>query len=126
MDYHSNRYPAGRDAALLYPGVDLKWRNDSEHGVLIKTASTATSVTVALWSTKRYDKIEAVDSAKRDFTPFRVETGAAAGCRPVIGQQGFTMDVTRVFFKGDDELKRDPKVTTKYRPQTQVTCTGTG
>ncbi len=80
MDYHSNRYPAGRDAALLYPGVDLKWRNDSEHGVLIKTASTATSVTVALWSTKRYDKIEAVDSAKRDFTPFRVETGAAAGC----------------------------------------------
>ncbi|GGP00714.1 VanW family protein [Nonomuraea glycinis] len=126
MDYHSNRYPAGRDAALLYPGVDLKWRNDSEHGVLIKTASTATSVTVALWSTKRYDKIEAVESAKRDFTPFRVETGAAAGCRPVIGQQGFTMDVTRVFFKGGDELKRDPKVTTKYRPHTQVTCTGTG
>ncbi len=123
MDYHSARYPAGRDASLLYPDVDLKWRNDSEHGVLIKTASTATTVTVALWSTKRYDKIEAVESEKRDLTPFRTEASDAADCRPVFGQQGFTMDVTRVFFKGDDELKRDPKVTTKYRPQTQVTCT---
>ncbi|MGN9785635.1 VanW family protein [Nonomuraea sp. ZG12] len=123
MDYHSARYPAGRDASLLYPNLDLKWRNDSEHGVLIKAASTATTVTVALWSTKRYDKVEAVESEKRDFTPFRTETSDAADCRSVVGQQGFTIDVTRVFFKGDDELKRDPKVTTKYRPQAQVTCT---
>ena len=124
MDYHSSRYPAGRDAALLYPNLDLKWRNDSEHGVLIKAESTATSVSVTLWSTRRYDRIDAVTSDRRDFTPFRRETSEASGCLGIIGQQGFTIDVTRVFYRDGDEVKRDKKLTTKYRPQAQVVCTG--
>ncbi len=122
MDYHAARYPSGRDAALLYPDMDLKWRNDSDFGVLIKTASTGTSVTVQLWSTKRYDKIEAVESEKRNFTPFRRETSSAPGCMAAIGEQGFTIDVTRVFLKDGKEVKRDKKLTTKYRPQAQTTC----
>ncbi|MEU8247951.1 VanW family protein [Nonomuraea sp. NPDC048916] len=126
MDYYAARYPAGRDAALLYPDLDLKWRNDSDHGVLIKTASTGTSVTVTLWSTRRYDRIQAVESPKRAFTPFRRETSSAPGCLPVTGQQGFTIDVTRVFYKDGEEIRRDRKLTTKYRPQAQVTCTVTG
>lgn len=97
MDYYAPRYPAGRDVALLYPDLDLKWRNDSEYGVLIKATATETSVTVALWSTKRYDRVEAVTSERRDFTPFRRESSAAAGCLPTVGEQGFTIDVTRVF-----------------------------
>ncbi|WP_049556822.1 VanW family protein [Nonomuraea sp. SBT364] len=124
MDYHSARYPAGRDAALLHPDLDLKWRNDSDHGVLIKASSTATSVSVVLWSTKRYDEIKAVESDRREFTPFRRETSDSATCRPTVGQQGFTVDVTRVFIRDGEEIKRDEKVTTKYRPQAQVVCTG--
>lgn len=124
MDYHSTRFPAGRDAALLYPDLDLKWRNDSDHGVLIKTSSTETSVTVTLYSTKRYEKIEAVESEKRDFTPFRRETSDAPDCVPTPGQQGFTIDVTRVFYNDGKVVKRDKKLTTKYRPRAEVVCTG--
>ncbi|MFG1945063.1 VanW family protein [Nonomuraea sp. NPDC048826] len=122
MDYHSARFPAGRDAALLYPDLDVKWRNDSDHGVLIKTSSTETSVTVTLYSTRRYEKIEAVESDKRDFTPFRRETSDAADCQPVPGQQGFTIDVTRVFYNDGKVVKRDKKLTTKYRPRAEVVC----
>ncbi|WP_143043907.1 VanW family protein [Nonomuraea jiangxiensis] len=125
MDFYAPRYPAGRDAALLYPSLDLKWRNDSETGVLIKTAFTDTSVTVTLWGTKLY-KIEAVESQRRDFTPFRSETSDAAGCVPTNGQQGFTIDVTRVFTQDGKVVKKDPKLTTEYRPQPQVTCTAAG
>ncbi|MGN9839052.1 VanW family protein [Nonomuraea sp. H19] len=125
MDYYAPRYPAGRDVALLYPDLDLKWRNDSQDGVLIKTAFTGTSVTVALWSTKRYDRIEAVESERRSFTPFRRETSSAPGCLPTAGEQGFTIDVTRVFHKNGKAVKRDKKLTTKYRPQPQITCTAT-
>ncbi|GAA1671225.1 VanW family protein [Nonomuraea maheshkhaliensis] len=124
MDYFAERYPAGRSVALLYPDVDLKWRNDSDQGVLIKTASTETSVTVTLWSTKRFDKVEAVESERRDFTPFRRETSSAPGCLPTTGQQGFTIDVTRVFHKDGKVAKKDKKLTTKYRPQPQIACTG--
>ncbi|AQZ69100.1 Vancomycin B-type resistance protein VanW [[Actinomadura] parvosata subsp. kistnae] len=126
MDYYAPRYPAGRDAALLYPDLDLKWRNDSEYGVLIKTAFTDTSVTVSLWSTKRYDRVEAVESERRDLTPFRRESSSAPDCLPTVGEQGFTIDVTRVFHKDGKVVKKDKKLTTKYRPQPQVTCTGTG
>ncbi|WP_345565579.1 VanW family protein [Nonomuraea rosea] len=125
MDYYAPRYPAGRDVALLYPDLDLKWRNDAEQGVLIKTAFTDTSVTVTLWSTKRYDKVEAVESERRSFTPFRRETSSAPGCLPTTGEQGFTIDVTRVFHQGGKVVKKDKKLTTKYRPQTQTTCTAT-
>ncbi|MEV4171084.1 VanW family protein [Nonomuraea sp. NPDC049709] len=123
MDYYAPRYPAGRDAALLYPDLDLKWRNDSESGVLIKTAFTETSVTVALWSTKRYDEITVVESERRNFTPFRRESSSAADCLPTVGEQGFTIDVTRVFHKDGKVVKKDKKLTTKYRPQAQMTCT---
>ncbi|UBU11959.1 VanW family protein [Nonomuraea gerenzanensis] len=123
MDYYAPRYPAGRDVALLYPDLDLKWRNESEFGVLVKTAFTDTSVTVSLWSTKRYDRVEAVESERRDFTPFRRESSAAADCLPTVGEQGFTIDVTRVFHKDGKVVKKDKKLTTKYRPQTQITCT---
>ncbi|MEV0378500.1 VanW family protein [Nonomuraea sp. NPDC050643] len=125
MDYYAPRYPAGRDVALLYPDLDLKWRNDSETGVLIKTAFTETSVSVALWSTKRFDKIEPIESERRDLTPFRRESSSAAGCLPTVGEQGFTIDVTRVFHKDGKVLKKDKKLTTKYRPQAQITCTAT-
>ncbi|TMS00707.1 VanW family protein [Nonomuraea basaltis] len=126
MDYFAPRYPAGRDVALLYPDTDLKWRNDSQHGVLVKTAFTDTSVSVTLWSTKRYDKVEPVESERRNHTPFRREVSSEPGCLPTVGEQGFTIDVTRVFYKGGKVVKKDPKLTTKYRPQAQITCTGTG
>ncbi|MEV0199341.1 VanW family protein [Nonomuraea sp. NPDC050691] len=122
MDYYAVRYPAGRDAALLYPDRDLKWRNDSDYGVLIKTATTGTSVTVTLWSTRRYDKVQAVESEKRDFTAFRTQTSSDPACVPATGVQGFTIDVTRVFVNDGKEVKRDRKQTTKYRPQAQVIC----
>lgn len=46
-----SRYPFGREATLAYPGVDLKIRNNTPHGVVIWATYTDTSVTVQLWST---------------------------------------------------------------------------
>ncbi|MFI6919602.1 VanW family protein [Nonomuraea spiralis] len=126
MDYYASSYPAGRDVALLYPDRDLKWRNDSEYGVLVKTATTATSVTVTLWSTKRYDKIEADESERRDPKPFGRATSTEPGCVATIGQPGFTIDVTRLFYKDGEVVKKDKKLTTKYRPQTALTCGAAG
>ncbi|MFI6387703.1 VanW family protein [Nonomuraea sp. NPDC050547] len=122
MDYHAPRYPEGRDVAVLYPRRDFTWVNNSQYGVLIKTASSPTSVTVTLWSTRRYDKVEAVVSDRREVTPFRRQSSSEAGCLPTVGQQGFTVDVTRVFYDNGKEVKRDKKMTTEYRPQAQVTC----
>ncbi len=44
-----SRYPMGREATVNYPGLDMRWRNNSEHGVLVKTSFTDDSLTVTLF-----------------------------------------------------------------------------
>jgi hypothetical protein len=44
--YYISRYPMGREATINFPSVDLKFRNDTKHGVLIHTGYSATAITV--------------------------------------------------------------------------------
>lgn len=44
-----SRYPMGREATVNYPALDLKFRNDSKHGVLVKTSFSDTSITISLY-----------------------------------------------------------------------------
>ncbi len=46
------RYPMGREATVNYPTVDLKFRNNSKAGVLIRTSYSATSITVTFYGDK--------------------------------------------------------------------------
>ncbi|MET9339571.1 VanW family protein [Nonomuraea sp. NPDC003804] len=119
--YWISRYPAGREATVFWPSVDLKWKNDSEYGVLVKTSYTGTSITVDLWSTKRYDKVESISSPKRAFVAATAKEDDSPGCTPQDPHDGFTVDVTRVITKNGAEVKRETK-TTVYRMGPKVTC----
>jgi vancomycin resistance protein YoaR len=44
-----SRYPMGREATVNYPSLDLKFRNDSNHGILIRTSYTDSSITVSFY-----------------------------------------------------------------------------
>ncbi|MDQ1436071.1 MAG: hypothetical protein QOF59_2887, partial [Actinomycetota bacterium] len=44
-----SHYPQGRDATVNYPDVDLKFRNDTKHGVLIRASYSDTSITVSFY-----------------------------------------------------------------------------
>ncbi len=44
-----SRYPSGREATVNYGAIDLQFRNDTGHGVLIRTYYSDTSVTVAFY-----------------------------------------------------------------------------
>jgi vancomycin resistance protein YoaR len=48
--YLIERYPIGLDAAVFFPGVDMRWRNDTQYPVVIRSAVTATSVSFELLS----------------------------------------------------------------------------
>ncbi len=47
--FYISRYPMGREATINYPSVDLKFRNDTTHGLLIRTGYSATSITVTFY-----------------------------------------------------------------------------
>jgi vancomycin resistance protein YoaR len=47
--FYISRYPMGREATINYPSVDLKFRNDTKYGVLVRTSYSDTAITVALY-----------------------------------------------------------------------------
>jgi vancomycin resistance protein YoaR len=44
-----SRYPAGREATVNYGAIDLQFKNDTSHGVLIRTYYSDTSITITLY-----------------------------------------------------------------------------
>ena len=118
--YYISRYPPGREATVSFPKPDLIFRNDSPHGVLIRATSTGTSVTVAMWGTKRYE-IEAIQGPRTRETTAETRYIQRPDCQPGSGGPGFDIVVTRVFKQGGAEVKRQD-FKTRYLPQPKFVC----
>jgi vancomycin resistance protein YoaR len=100
--FYIDRYPVGREATVAWPTVDLRFRNDTDHGVLIQTVHTPSSfsnqgaITVRMWSTKVWD-VESVTGERYAFTSPETRVMSGEDCIPNTGYGGFQIDVTRVF-----------------------------
>ncbi len=119
--YYISRYPPGRESTVSYPEPDIRFRNDSPHGVLIQTGYTDTSITVTLWGTKRYD-IDSETSGRYRITSIPpVEYNTASDCHSSSGATGFSIDVKRIFKQGGRVVKTE-NFHTVYSPQPPVIC----
>jgi vancomycin resistance protein YoaR len=118
--YYISRYPAGREATVSTPSPDLQWKNDSPYGVLVTTKYTEKSVTVAFWSTKRYD-IESVSGERYRIKPTHTVYDSRPTCESAAGESGFDIDVWRVF-KVDGKETRREKFHTRYLPEPHFVC----
>jgi vancomycin resistance protein YoaR len=118
--YYISRYPPGREATVSFPLPDLVFRNDSPHGILIRTSTTGTSVTVSMWGTKRFD-IRAVEGPRTRMTTAPTRYITRPDCQPGKGGPGFDIVVTRVFVQGGEVVRREP-FRTRYLPQPTFVC----
>ncbi|HEX5860489.1 MAG TPA: VanW family protein [Nocardioides sp.] len=126
--FYIDRYPVGREATVAWGSVDLRFRNDTPHGVLItarvtpSTPSSQGAVTVRMWSTKVWD-ITASTSERYDFTPEQTRRLQGDDCVPNDGYPGFDVDVTRHFRRaGEDALHHNEVFHTTYLPSDTVIC----
>jgi vancomycin resistance protein YoaR len=53
-----SHYPQGRDATVDYPGVDLKFRNDTSRWLLLRTFVGTGSLTVTLYGTPQHRRVD--------------------------------------------------------------------
>jgi vancomycin resistance protein YoaR len=53
-----SHYPQGRDATVDYPSVDLKFVNDTDHWLLLRTFVSSSSLTVSLYGAPQHRKVE--------------------------------------------------------------------
>ncbi len=116
-----SRYKPGLEATVAWGIFDMKFRNDTPNAVFITSGITNESITVSMWGTKVYDKIEAEYGDRKDIVPFTKIYDESDDCLGQNGVDGFTITVDRVFYKDGKEVKREP-ITTRYKPAPDVTC----
>lgn len=126
-----SRYPMGREATLDYNSVDMKFKNNTEYGVLMQAFTNNPkqggqgSVTVRVWSTKKYD-VKATNPVQSNFRdPGPAIKNDSAVCSPQSAMRGFTVTYNRQFFQGGSLVKTEPFKWT-YNTLTPVQCTNPG
>ena len=87
--FYISRYPAGRESTVSYGSIDVKIRNDTANGIVLKTSSTPRSVTVSVYG----------DNGGRTVT-------STSGPRQPREGGGFTINVTRSISGGDGRGER--------------------
>ncbi|TYL51499.1 hypothetical protein FXB39_09785 [Nocardioides sp. BGMRC 2183] len=126
--FYIDRYPVGREATVAWPTVDLRFKNDTDYGVLIHakvTPSTYSSqgvVLVEMYSTKVWD-IESRTSDRYNYRSPATRTLTSPDCEAHTGWSGFDVDVTRVFREhGEDGIHHTEKFHTAYTASDSVVC----
>lgn len=126
-----SHYPLGRDATVNYPDTDLKFVNDTEHWLWLRTFVGSSSLTVALYGAPQDRRVES------DVSPL-VVTGAPPVKRVpdpnlLVGQTALeesgspsrsTSDRRRVY-TSDGKLLYDHTWYSSYRAEPRVVRVGT-
>jgi vancomycin resistance protein YoaR len=118
--FYISRYKPGLEATVAWGQLDLKFKNDTEHGVFITAERGRNFVTVSMYSTKTRD-VEAEFGPRTNSKPFKKVVDTSAKCSPQSGVNGFTIVVTRVIREDGVVVKREP-LKTVYKPAANVTC----
>lgn len=124
-------YPTGKDAMVNFPSQDLKFKNDTEFGILVKARVSAKELTVSIYSSplgrtvtettspQTNPKVPEVKYIEDPTLPKGTEVVSAEG------KPGFDVTVTRKVIAGGKVLHSDNFVS-KYRPWKRVIKRGTG
>jgi vancomycin resistance protein YoaR len=126
-----SHYPLGRDATVDYGHLDLKFRNDTPFGLLLRASLDAKSLSVSIYSsplgrTVSYD-VSSQTNPRDPAVKLVDDPTLPAGTEQVVeaGKPGFDVTVTRQVVAGDRVLHND-KFVSKYRPWKRIVRRGTG
>lgn len=126
-----SKYPTGRDAMVNFGSQDLRFRNDTEFGLLLKAGVSARSLTVSIYSSPLGRTVTETTSAQTNprVPPVKYvdDPALAGGTEKVMeeGIPGFDVTVVRKVMQGDKVLHND-KFVSKYRPWKRIIKKGTG
>lgn len=116
------RYPAGREATLYEGSIDMRWRNTTDHGVLVQAWVGDDRQWVRLWGTETFET-SISSSDHYDFTdPTTLYNPDPECIAESGGAQGFTIDVNRVVRTLGGSVVSDDTYSWKYAPWNRVIC----
>lgn len=123
-------YPAGRDAAVNYPDLDLEWENNSTSDVLLTTSYTDTTFTCTLYgvSPGYIVKSEVGDWEEGEKAETQeVKDPTLAPGEKVVKQKpadGRKITVIRRVYDGNGELVSEDYFRSTYDPKNEIVLVG--
>jgi vancomycin resistance protein YoaR len=112
--WYISHYPIGRDATVSWGGPDLKFKNDLDHAILIKTSYTDSTLTFSFFGTKQGRKVVSSTGARTNFRSpkpsYAYDPSAPKGSkRTVAGShaQGFDITVLRKVYEHGNLVRKD-------------------
>lgn len=125
-------YPAGRDAAVSYPDLQLVWADETDSDVLLKTTYTESSITVTLYSAPLdYSVSSEVGewSEGEKYETIKQEDASLAKGRSYVkthGQDGRSITVIRYVKDSTGAVVKTNTFASNYDPLNEVVVQGPG
>jgi len=126
-----SHYPQGRDATVDYPGVDLKFRNDTKEWLWLRTFVGTGSLTVTLYGTPQNRKVEYETAPLVVTGPMPIkrvkDPTLEKGVQEVEveGAPRLATSVTRKVYDADGKLLYNTTWRSNYDSETEVLRVGT-
>lgn len=126
-----SHYPLGRDATVNYPDLDLKFTNDTESWILLRTFVGSSSLTVALYGTPQNRRVESDVSPLVEREPPTVkrvpDPNLLVGEEALeeAGQPSRSTSVRRRVYTSDGKLLYDHTWYSSYRSEPRIIREGT-
>jgi vancomycin resistance protein YoaR len=112
--WYISHYPIGRDATVSWGGPDLKFRNDLDHAIMIKSSYTDSTLTFTFYGTRQGRKVESSTGPQVNFrspqTSYAYDPAAPRGSvRTVTGshESGFDITVFRKVYEHGKVIRKD-------------------
>ena len=123
--------PIGRDATIATGSVDLKFKNNRDHYILIGAEVSGGELIFRLFGPPIKERVEVYSSDIVTLNPpVRHEKSKALpqGEKKLLkqGKAGYTVKTWRVVYRGEKEISRELLSHDRYRPTTTVYRVGTG
>jgi len=123
--------PLGRDATVVYGSLDLRFKNNRDHYLLIGADLTDLKLTFRFFGLPMDERVEIMSSDHLKIPPpSRIEytENLPGGVREVAreGRPGHRITTWRVVYRNDREISREMLDRDYYKPTDKIYRVGTG
>ena len=120
--YQQGGYPIGLDAAVFSPGVDLKFRNETDKYMLIKTAIDSGNLYISIYGPDLGYKVDISDPVIKNKTAapedeYQVDPTLPPTAKKQVefAKQGEDVALTRTVMSSDGKIVREATFNTHYQ-----------
>jgi vancomycin resistance protein YoaR len=125
-----SHYPQGRDATVNYPDVDLKFVNDTDHWLLLRTFVGSSQLTVSLYGAPQHRKVESIVAPLVETGPPPVKKTVDPSLKPGevevddYGSPSRSTSVRRKVYDASGKLLYDDVWYSSYRSEPKLVRVG--